>query len=142
MVRSRQSSNKRSASSAVCNLVRGGGGDLALVEVNLGVPLQMRGDGFFRFAEAVVVGGAFHVGDELGFLGGRAFQVPNNRRQPRSKAARKEACMFMAVIWCAKVATPPSEPSGEESCVGGRQASTHEHDDQGAKCRLHKQRPA
>ena len=56
------------------DLVGGRGGDLALVEINPGVPLQMRGDGFVWLAEAVVVGGAFHVGDELGFLGVRRFR--------------------------------------------------------------------
>ena len=70
------------------DLVGGCGGDLALVKINLGVPLQMRGDGFFWLAKAVVVGGAFHVGDELGFLGGSHFRcrtTDGNQKQATRK---------------------------------------------------------
>ena len=45
--------------------------------------------------------------------------------------------MFMAVIWCAKVASPSRTCSGRlVSC----EASTYEDDDQGAERSLHKQR--
>ena len=70
------------------DLVGGCGGDLTLVKINLGVPLQMRGDGFVWLAEAVVVGGAFHVGDELGFLGGSHFRcrtTDGNQKQTTRK---------------------------------------------------------
>ena len=76
--------------------VGGRGGDLALVEINPGVPLQMRGDGFVWLAEAVVIGGAFHVGDELGFLEVRRFRCRttdgNQKQAPQEGFEHVHGC--------------------------------------------------
>ena len=73
------------------NGVRGSGRDLPGVEVHLRVPIQVGGDGFFRFAVAVVVGGAFHVGDELRF-GRRAVRCSCAAHSQKEHGPSQEAC--------------------------------------------------